>query len=142
MKNNNLNNWNLEDEGSIPHFIDGYIKKLPDKMLWTYVIIIYNPRYDEDSLFLEMSENYKENYYGVHPMITFGFKFRIHIFGFDKFNFVFHKLCNKYVKYSNNEIVIYKESVCRKLLKDKYLNGEIKFVEKYKERFEKYAEIK
>jgi hypothetical protein len=29
-----------------------------------------------------------------------------------------------------------------KLLKEKYLNGEIKFVEKYKERFEKYAGIK
>lgn len=28
------------------------------------------------------------------------------------------------------------------ILKDKYLNGEIKFVEKYKERFEKYAGIK
>lgn len=28
------------------------------------------------------------------------------------------------------------------LLKEKYLNGEIKFVEKYKERFEKYAGIK
>ena len=28
------------------------------------------------------------------------------------------------------------------ILKDKYLNGEIRFVEKYKTRFEKYANIK
>lgn len=28
------------------------------------------------------------------------------------------------------------------ILKEKYLNGEIKFVEKYKERFEKYAKLK
>jgi hypothetical protein len=28
-----------------------------------------------------------------------------------------------------------------KLLKEKYLNGEIRFVEKYKERFERYAGI-
>ena len=28
------------------------------------------------------------------------------------------------------------------ILKDKYLNGEIRFVEKYKDKFEKYAGIK
>jgi hypothetical protein len=48
----------------------------------------------------------------------------------------------KFCKENNLEYKLVDVKTDSKLLKDKYLNGEIKFVEKYKERFEKYAGIK
>jgi hypothetical protein len=48
----------------------------------------------------------------------------------------------KFCKENNLEYKLVDVEPDAKLLKQKYLNGEIKFVEKYKERFEKYAGIK
>lgn len=52
------------------------------------------------------------------------------------------KAAEKFCKKNNLEYKLIDVEPDSKLLKQKYLDGEIKFVEKYKERFEKYAKIK
>jgi len=52
------------------------------------------------------------------------------------------KAAEKFCKKGGYKYLLVDVDPDSKLLKEKYLNGEIKFVEKYKERFEKYAGIK
>jgi len=55
----------------------------------------------------------------------------------------FFRICpdckSKIITYKYKLVDVISDS---KILREKYLNGDIKFVDKYKKRFEKYANIK